>query len=71
MRKLCLSTKFPHQEIRRNYGILRSAFSLATNKSLEKQLEAFDKSMRSAPKTCYNQQLVVIFQVIKGDNIGY
>ena len=24
MRKLCLSTKFPHQEIRWNYGILRS-----------------------------------------------
>ena len=23
-RKLCLSAKFPHQEIRRNYGILRS-----------------------------------------------
>ena len=28
MRKLCLSTKFPHQEIRWNYGILRSAFCL-------------------------------------------
>ena len=25
MRKLCLSTKFPHQEIRCSYGILRSA----------------------------------------------
>ena len=25
MRKLCLSSKFPHQEIRWNYGILRSA----------------------------------------------
>ena len=25
MRKLCLSTKFPHQEIRWNHGILRSA----------------------------------------------
>ena len=24
MRKLCLSTKFPHQEIRWNYDILRS-----------------------------------------------
>ena len=24
MRKICLSTKFPHQEIRRNYGILCS-----------------------------------------------
>ena len=24
MRKLCFSTKFPHQEIRWNYGILRS-----------------------------------------------
>ena len=26
MRKLCLSTKFPHQEIRWNYGILRSVW---------------------------------------------
>ena len=25
MRKLCLSTKFPHQKIRCSYGILRSA----------------------------------------------
>ena len=25
MRKLCLSTKFPHQKIRWNYGIFRSA----------------------------------------------
>lgn len=24
MRKLCISTKFPHQKIRRNYGIFRS-----------------------------------------------
>ena len=28
LRKLCLSTKFPHQEIRRNYGILRSVIVL-------------------------------------------
>ena len=27
MRKLCLSTKIPHQEIRWNYGILRSYFN--------------------------------------------
>ena len=27
MRKLCLPTKFPHQEIRWNYGILRSSMS--------------------------------------------
>ena len=27
LRKLCLSTKIPHQEIRWNYGILRSYFN--------------------------------------------
>ena len=26
MQKMCLSTKFPHQEIKWNYGILRSAY---------------------------------------------
>ena len=30
MRKLCLSLKFPHQEIRWNFGILCSAFFLAS-----------------------------------------
>ena len=27
MRKLCISTKFPHQEIRWNFGILRSEYN--------------------------------------------
>ena len=36
MRKLCLSTKFPHQEIRWNYGILCSAI-ICVNSWLEKK----------------------------------
>ena len=34
MRKLCLSTKFPHQEIRWSYGIFRSEQLLGTKKIL-------------------------------------
>ena len=38
MRELCLSTKFPHQEIRCNYGIFCSAISCKMNSYFMKHL---------------------------------
>ena len=35
LRKLCHSAKFPHQEIRRNYGILCGGYSLCNNSMLQ------------------------------------
>ena len=32
LRKLCLSTKFPHQGIKENYGILRSVLQASGTK---------------------------------------
>ena len=37
MQKLCLSTKFLHQEITKIYGILRSAYLGACQTSIKKQ----------------------------------
>ena len=58
MRKLCLTTKLPHQEIRSNYDILcsidnsneRYIFNQDTLTSLSeapKQLISFDKSLKT------------------------
>ena len=47
MRKLCLSTKFPHQEIRSNYGILRSVVTPMTVGRVGDYFFEFDIKIKS------------------------
>ena len=38
LRKLCFSTKFPHQEIRLNFGVLRDIHFFEDNAALDREL---------------------------------
>ena len=50
--KLCLSTKFPHQEIRWNYGILRSVCNCIIKIKMNKKIKIWMENQEAVAQRC-------------------